>query len=49
MTGADGMVSSTFHVRGGTAGRTVYVVVYLIYEHKGYRRTTLFLAEGRGR
>jgi hypothetical protein len=45
-TGADGMASNTFSVRGGTAGRTVYVDVYLTYEQEVYRRTTLFMTEG---
>jgi hypothetical protein len=45
-TGADGIASSTFVVRGGTAGRTVYVDVYLTYEGEVYRGAALFLTEG---
>ena len=41
-----GRASSSFIVRSGTSGRTVYVDVYMAHKGKTYRKTTLFLTEG---
>ena len=41
----EGMASVDFVVRGGTAGRTVYVDVYFDHEGQVHRKTTLARCE----